>query len=112
MAMQWSYGVEALMDARDNLENCPEDFLRMAWAEIQGTRSTPDFDHVAGEARCEEALARAEHIPSDILADGIWEWAETERTCSGDFHEVYVCPYGCHRVSVDGRVSEEEFLPF
>lgn len=95
MAWEWSHTPEAYANARRNLGRLDDD-LRVIWAEWEAYDGN-DFD----DSVYPDALARAEDIPHDVLADRIWEQMEEQATCDNGGWRAWACPFGCHTVSFD-----------
>jgi hypothetical protein len=102
MAWAWSHTAEGYDAARKNLGKSTREFLEVAFAEIRATGKRwkpassdglPFFRSVYARE-----LVRAKKLPSDILADAIWEFAEQYRTCDNGGGGLHMCPYGCHTV--------------
>lgn len=102
MAWEWSHTGEAYDNALTNLEAQPREFLEVCWAEIRaaGKKWTPGSGDGAPfyESVYKRAMQQSRKLPSDILAEAIWEFACEFRTCSNGGHDAYMCPYGCHTV--------------
>ena len=101
MAWEWSHTSEALDDLRSNLHRQPRGWLEEVYAEWEALRATDDFD----EARYEAALSRARELPSDVLADEIFDRAAAQALCTNGGHAAYCCPYMCgaHEVGFDAE---------
>jgi len=52
----------------------------------------------------------AKDVPDDVLADYIYERAETQSLAENGGHNAYCCPYGCgcHTVSLDLELTNAE----
>jgi len=103
MAWGWSHTQEAYDNAYKNLHNESREFLEECYGEIQalGKRwhkgkpnaceeETPFYNSVY-----ERAVKEAKKLPSDVLADYIWEFASNQATCTNGGHEAWMCPHGC-----------------
>ena len=57
-------------------------------------------------------VERFKNLPSDALADYVWERAEHLRSCDNDFARVHLCPYGCecHKAGVDQTIATRRRL--
>ena len=100
MAWEWSHTADAYTDAYDNLLNSPHDFLSVAFAEWTAKQiEESDDEREPFGTEYESALKQAATLPADVLADSIWEKAESQRTCDNGGWNAWVCPYGCHTVS-------------
>lgn len=107
MAWEWSHTPEAYFAAYENVQNETREFLEVAFAEWHGnggqygSGNLSRFDISAHD----KALERAKSLPADILADFIWQHAETQKTCDNGGFNAWVCPYGCHTVSFSCEVD-------
>jgi hypothetical protein len=123
MTWSWSHTNEAYANGRANLA----DLSREELLEILGEWQYADME--AQIARLEKELSDApdelerrlasigdpsfdvpEHyksLPDDILADLIWRNAEEQALCDNGGYHLWVCPDGCHTVSVDREGGAE-----
>lgn len=99
MAWSWSHTNEGIDYAREALNAQSREFLETVFAEIKATGrkwspnsgdSAPFFESVY-----KREIGRARRLPSDILADAIWEFAEEYQTCDNGGYDAHMCPYGC-----------------
>jgi len=108
MAWSWSHTAEAYEAVRLNILDLPRDTLQIIWAEWRGSEyedwSGWQFDNEAYEA----ALAEADNLPGDVLAEEIYERAYGNSTCDNGGWNAWVCPFGCHTVPFDRDNAEEE----
>lgn len=102
MASEWSHTPEAYATAYENLHNKPHYWLAMCLAEIDATPKDEYGCYSASDMNSEKYDKRREQLeslPSDVLADAIWAFAEEYRTCDNGGFNAHVCPHGCHTVS-------------
>jgi hypothetical protein len=94
MAWSWSHTAQAYADAEENLEELPRDTLEEILAEWECHR--PGTDDFAAEL-WETTLAnvKARELPTDVLADAIWDRASEQQTCDNGGFNAWMCPYGC-----------------
>ena len=95
MAWEWSHTAEGIADVEMNLRDLCRDKIVAIWSEWEAwdgnTSSTSGFD----KDKYAVAMKKAKDIPTDILADAIWEKAQQLRTCTNGGHEAWLCPFGC-----------------
>jgi len=110
MAWDWSHTNEAYQNAREQLNQIPENDLRIIfgewWAHAHNAKndegllgSTTNFDsEVYAEGR-----SLAQELQPWTLAEFIWKRMEKLRTCDNGGHRAWACPYGCdpHKVPFD-----------
>lgn len=109
MAWSWSHTNDAYAAAERNLRRMDRDTLETILAEW--TANDPlaaDADYSGFSNRQYElALAdiRARVIPTDSLADTIWDAARDHATCDNGGWNAWMCPYGCdsHTVPFDDQ---------
>ena len=135
MAWEWSYGAEALHQVRKNLHIQPIDWLvavRYEWECCDHSNSIarqdvreeaielgdcPDdaegayqYDFQAFEqlpVAAEKDFRRRfnKNSTPDLLADYIYDRAEGHSSCNNGGFSVWVCPSGCHTVTVSPSVT-------
>ena len=102
MAWEWSHTDEAYQNAREQLNQVPDNELRVIfgewWAHAQRkdkenicTFSTSDFDPDIYQ----EGRNLAQELQPWTLAAFIWKRMEKLRTCDNGGHRAWACPYGC-----------------
>ena len=97
MAWSWSHTHEAYCNARAQIEQSPRDWLEVCYAEIR-VEVPDDGESQLDEGLYARALTQAKGLPSDVLADAIWEYASELQTCTNGGWEAWCCPWGCHTV--------------
>jgi hypothetical protein len=100
MAWEWSYTNAGLENILENLHDKPQTWLAECLAEWQATR-TKEYQAKFRVNRWEKCLAWCLTLPQDTLADAIYDRAYEQSTCENGGHDAWVCPYGCHTVSLD-----------
>jgi thymidylate synthase len=98
MAWEWSHTNEAYETARMNLNKLKRGELNTIFSEWKAyfyrERTTQDEASYHCHWR-----KHTRNLPTDILADQIWDWMEELRTCDNGGFFLWACPYGCHTVS-------------
>ena len=110
MAWDWSHSPEAYRIARQHLENWSAKRLGEAYAEFkckeiddaneQSNVQEPDpykdgrYEKVLNETRAVVRKFGKEHLVNEV-----WRMAEELHTCDNGGATLWVCPYGCHKVS-------------
>lgn len=96
MAWSWSHSNDAYAAAYENLHALPLDVLQVIQAEWDTHCSQPP-DTEFSQWRYARALSAIvkQNLPTDILADHIWERAELQATCDNGGFNAWMCPYGC-----------------
>ena len=104
MAWEWSHTTEAYSNALNNLHDLPrETLLEIAaeWRAWDGDSFAPDLDleHYDRLMKCQALTG----LPTDVLADDIWDKASELRTCDNGGFNAHMCPFGCdvHKVAFD-----------
>lgn len=105
-AWDWSHTPEAYDNARKNLHGLSHEELveiMVEWEayEVANKSSSvmdADFDAVD--------RAKFESLPHDVLAEAIYGKAQEFHTSDNGGHHLWMCPYGCHKVSVDPAGEE------
>jgi len=82
---EWSHTAEALAAARQNVHALEKETLLEILEEWHDGELPNHFYD----------------LPTDVLANAVWEKMENQRTCSNGGHEAYCCPSGCHTVPFD-----------
>lgn len=98
MPWEWSHTTEAYENARAHLYALERATLAEIWAEWQASGDGCEhelFDDGHCEACYQDALANSCALPTDSLADDIWQWAEDQRTCDVGGFNAWLCPHGC-----------------
>lgn len=113
MAWEWGFSVEGIEAIRENIRNQDREWLETVFAEWETIPknqndgfSTQDFN----EKKYSKALQKAKKLPDDVLADYIYERAETQSLAENGGHNAYCCPYGCtcHTVSLNLELTNAE----
>jgi hypothetical protein len=92
MAWEWSHSQDAYDDFRANVAKQERAWLECVYAEWEARADNlENFD----EKKFRKALKQAKKLPSDMLADTIYEKAEAFATCEAGGHNGYACPFGC-----------------
>jgi len=103
MAWEWSHTDEAYQNAREQLNQIPDDDLRVIfgewWAHAHRSETGEDFT----TALYQEGRNLAQELQPWTLAAFIWKRMEKQRTCDNGGHNAWACPYGCgaHTVPFD-----------
>lgn len=101
MAWSWSHTAEAYENACENVHNRDRAWLEVVYAEWHACQSPSEDSEEFNQRKYNTALRRAKKLPTDVLADYIWERMSEYATCTNGGYEAYACPYGCHLVSFD-----------
>ena len=98
---EWSHTNEAYAAAEKNLRNMHKDRLDIIWAEWMSYGPREQYEDGFNSEAYPRHHKQAQNIPSDILADAIWERAAEQALCTNGGHEAYICPFHCgpHMVS-------------
>ena len=112
MAWSWSHTSEAYAAAYDNLHEQEREWLCVTFAEWRACETDDDGNLDANsfnEADYDDALALCVDLPSDVIADDIWERMSEQATCDNGGWNAWACPSGCHTVpfSPVSRVCED-----
>ena len=99
MAWSWSHTQDAYENACENVHNNDREWLEVAFAEWHACKSPSEDSEKFNQRKYNTALRRAKRLPTDVLADYIWERMSEYATCTNGGFEAYACPYGCHLVS-------------
>jgi hypothetical protein len=98
---EWSHSPEAYDNARENLHGLSHEELveiMLEWVAYEaagGSNSVMDADFDAVDR------SKFESLPQDVLADAIFNKAEELSSSDNGGHHLWMCPYGCHKVSAD-----------
>ena len=106
MAWSWSHTAEAYDNARANLADLSRDELLEILGEWQYWEQEQALQNA--ENPTFELPEYWQHHPTDILVDAIWERAEDLATCDNGGTYLWVCPDGCHTVSVDRDEDDDD----
>ena len=127
MAWEWGYTNETHDYAREQLDNIKmfgraalvemaqewkdeiNEVAQKAWDNADWMRDEEDEPLEPFVAPCQFDV---ENAGDGALRDFIWEGAsswEIGRLCSNGGHEIYLCPHGCHTVSL--RDMPEDWSP-
>ena len=107
MAWAWSFTNEGVQNIRDNLFNLDKETLIEIYCEIKASTMTEhfsyDFNDVKFEYLMKYVTDQVNHnLALDVIAEAIWTFASEElRTCDNGGFYAWLCPYGCHTVSLD-----------
>lgn len=96
MAWSWSHSDVAYDAARNNLARKSRKWLLTCLREF----NYYELDN-AGKRPHFRLPYNGRKVAKDVLVAEVWEKAEELRLCSNGGHELYMCPDGCHCVSVD-----------
>jgi len=104
MAWSWSHTQAAYEAAEKNLRALPKETLDIIFAEWRAAQGKGGIIHDHNEfnqKKYDRALAYAQSMTDEVLADFIWEQASEYATCDNGGHEAWMCPSGCgcHTVS-------------
>jgi len=108
MAWEWSYSQEGLENIRENIEKMEVEDLVICLAEFKAyNEDCPgNFD---GD-RYDVAIENMDTFIKDhkgltyvkeLFARELYDKSEELRTCNNGGYAVWVCPFGCHTVSLD-----------
>lgn len=116
MAWSWSYTREGLSNICDQIHAQSREWLEVCFAENEAAffpvdEETGESDE-SGEPELDLGkhaveLERAKGLPSDVLADCIWDHAERIATSDNGGFNAYCCPWGCHTVTPDPVESQD-----
>lgn len=95
----WSYSTDGHQAIYNAIQEYPHEDLAIALAEFDA--SSPDDTDAFNEPLYWERKANYDKLPSDILADAVWERASELAECSDGGWYAYICPFQCHGVSLD-----------
>ena len=113
MAWEWSHATEAYQEARELLGQKSLAYLTECLAEC--TASTRDenynwdfdgdaFNTNLAQLKADDNLSKSagvHHLTRrENLADRIWHYAEEVRTTDNGGYNFWMCPYGCHVVTL------------
>ena len=108
MAWSWSHTPEAYYNAKQNLGDKDRQWLEVCYAEIQAAEREEDYlPYRLDIPAYDKALERAKELDDCILGAGIWEFAETYRTCDNGSWNAYMCLFGCHVVPFGTREEDD-----
>lgn len=109
--MVWplSHTPEAVANADDRIHALPRGTLVEIYGEwLAAYNDDGEFDSQAfDEAKYNAALAHAESLADDVLADYISERAIDHGLTTNGGHFLYACPSGCHLVSFDSPTEDK-----
>jgi hypothetical protein len=110
MAWSWSHTNEAYEAARANLGRLEPSELQVIWAEWEAWTGELENDMWGGfhDGRYITALRAARRIPSEHLANDIWDRMSKQATCDNGGWNAWSCPFGCHTVSFTAEMTQEE----
>ena len=94
MAWSWSHTQEAYDAAKANCYALDHETLTVIWAEWRA------YAHQSGVGsfdadNYQRALNSGGKLPTDVLAQEVWEKAEAQATCDNGGWNAWLCPYGC-----------------
>lgn len=105
MAWEWSHTNEAYAAAEQNTRALPRRTLLIilrewAYQDRETAGGSPHQGSIgpSGRVRGFRLPAGLRRLPTDVLADLVWQRAEEYRTCSNRGFDAYLCPDGCHTV--------------
>ena len=117
MAWEWSHSNEAYENANLRLHLKPRRWLEVCLAEIR----TDAIEKIAEKIEDDEfdwqkvyaaqlklLRSRKTKVETDWIVGDIWRFAEELCTCDNGGFNLWVCPSGCHKVSVDD-LTEKQF---
>ena len=114
MSWEWSHTAEGIQNARDNLFDLPLEDPAVIYSEIQVARYDEESNTYIeawdgkDSKKYEKVLLKARTMDTETLAEAIWEFMESFRTCDRGGYNAYCCPYGCHTVPFDREVKEDD----
>ena len=110
MVWEWSHTSEAYVNARAQLDAQSDEWLRVVWSEWQAYTTREDDPDAFDTERYESALVEAADIPTDILADTIWDRMSEAANCTNGGWSAWSCPFGCgcHLVPFDPPDADED----
>ena len=101
MAWAWSHTQDAYQNAFENLNNLPDDEIRVIWSEIQSAQMNDNYHYDFNPESYERYLTHCQDINPEFLAYDIWEFMQEFETCDNGGFNAYCCPFGCHTVPFD-----------
>jgi hypothetical protein len=111
MAWNWSHTAEAYQNVLANLNKMDREKLETIYAEWEATTIRVTGQHILNDAKYEAAKVKAKQLPTDILADYIYEKSEEQALCTNGGHFAYVCPLTCHKVSFSPTDDKGDPIP-
>ena len=112
MAWSWCHSAEAYENLHDNIARQPIEWLRVVWAEWEAQRPNAKDSDCGGFSPFwyKRALAKAQKLSADTLADSIYERASEQAICDNGGFMAHCCPYGCgcHCLSFDPDDDDDD----
>ena len=125
MSWEWSYTQEGIQNIRDNIGTMSREDLIECLSEFHAAKNPKPDDWDGTESEWQESQAGGDTyfdnddfkkktdeltkfcLDQETLADVLFDEAEQLRTCENGGHRAWVCPYGCHTVSLDSPIEKE-----
>ena len=102
---EWSHTDEAYATVSMNIANQAKEWLCEVWAEWKTAQAHPAENNWQEPEFLDEtytaALAEAQALSVDTLAQAIYDWASEQADCTNGGWQAYCCPYHCgaHEIS-------------
>lgn len=96
-AWEWSHTNEAYDNVRENIHNLPHETL------VEIMHEWDVYEHFGKDPSVEDfkKVPKKENLPSDVLADAIFEKASELRLTDNGGFNFWISPWGDHTVSAD-----------